>query len=113
MRRIDVIVIGLAVFLGGGGLFVALRVLGLNDLSAGVWSQALLVLGLIGYLSTYLVRALTQKMTYNQQLKDYEEAVLAQRLAELSPEELAKLQAEVEAERQQTGSPDAQPDQPD
>jgi hypothetical protein len=38
-------------------------------------------------------------MTYNQQLKDYEEAVLQKRLEELTPEELAKLQAEIEAEK--------------
>jgi DNA-directed RNA polymerase specialized sigma24 family protein len=37
-------------------------------------------------------------MTLNQQLKDYEEAVLQKRLEELSPEELAKIQAEIEEE---------------
>ena len=44
-------------------------------------------------------RASTQNMTYHQQWKEYEDAVLAKRYAELSPEELEKLQAEVEAER--------------
>jgi DNA-directed RNA polymerase specialized sigma24 family protein len=37
-------------------------------------------------------------MTLNQQLKDYEDAVLQKRLEELSPEELAKIQAEIEEE---------------
>ena len=38
-------------------------------------------------------------MTYTQQLKDYEEAVLQKRLDELTHEELAKIQAEIEQER--------------
>jgi hypothetical protein len=37
-------------------------------------------------------------MTYNQQLKDYEDAVLQKRLDELTPDELDKLQAEIEQE---------------
>jgi hypothetical protein len=37
-------------------------------------------------------------MTYNQQIKDYEEAVLQKRLEEMTPEELAQLQAEIEQE---------------
>jgi len=44
-------------------------------------------------------------MTYNQQLKDYEDAVLQKRLEEMSPEELEKLQAEVEAEKSQKQPP--------
>ncbi len=39
-------------------------------------------------------------MTYNRQLEDYEEAVLQKRLDEMTPEEIAKLQAEIEAEKQ-------------
>jgi hypothetical protein len=38
-------------------------------------------------------------MTYNQQLKNYEDAVLQKRLEEMTPEELAQLQAEVEEEK--------------
>jgi len=43
-------------------------------------------------------------MTYNQQLQDYEDAVLQQRLDEMTPEELAQLQAEIAAESQGQGS---------
>jgi hypothetical protein len=43
-------------------------------------------------------------MTYNQQIKDYKEAVLQKRLEAMTPEELAKLQAEIEEEnRSQVG----------
>ncbi|MGF1522486.1 MAG: DUF3007 family protein [Leptolyngbyaceae cyanobacterium] len=99
MRRIDVLGIGLGVFLVGGGLYVGLRIAGFDGLSAGIWSQVFFVGGVLGWVATYLTRVFTQQMTYNQQLKDYEDAVLQKRLEEMTPEELAKLQAEVVAER--------------
>jgi hypothetical protein len=99
MRRIDVIGIGLGVFIAGGGIYVLLQSFGIDSLSAGIWSQALLVGGLVGWLFTYLYRAVTQTMTYNQQLQEYEDAVLEKRLQEMTPEELAQLQAEIEAEK--------------
>ena len=99
MRRIDIIYVGLGIFLAGGLAFLLLQLVGLESQQAGIWSQALLVFGLIGWLLTYLFRAATKQMTYNQQLKDYEDAVLQKRLAEMTPEELEKLQAEMEAEK--------------
>lgn len=98
MRRIDAIAIGIGVFAAGGLAYVVLQVVGLDNLTAGIWSQALLVLALIGWLVTYVVRAVGKDMTYHQQRQDYEEAFLTKRLEELSPEELAKLQAEIEQE---------------
>jgi Protein of unknown function (DUF3007) len=103
MRRIDVIGIGIGIFATGGIIYLILQFLGLEDVNAGIWSQVILVVGLLGWVCTYLFRAFTQNMTYNQQLKDYEEAVLQKRLDELSPEELEKLQAEIEAERGSRG----------
>jgi hypothetical protein len=100
MRRIDVIGIGIGIFVAGGVIYLLLQVAGLDSVNAGIWSQVLLVGGLIGWLVTYLVRAVTQKMTYNQQLEDYENAVLQKRLEEMTPEELAKLQSDVEQEKQ-------------
>ena len=99
MRRIDVIGIGFGVFAAGGLAYLLLQVAGLDSLEAGVWSQLLLVGGLVGWLLTYLFRVGTKKMTYNQQVKDYEEAVLQKRLEEMTPEELAQMQAEIEQER--------------
>ncbi|XPM60752.1 MAG: DUF3007 family protein [Leptolyngbya sp. IPPAS B-1204] len=101
MRRIDVIYIGLAVFLAGGGIYLLLERLGLDSINAGIWSQVLLVGGLMVWVITYLTHVLTKRMTYNQQLKDYEDAVLQKRLEEMTPEELEKLQAEIEAEKRQ------------
>lgn len=99
MRRIDVIAISLGIFAAGGVAYLLLQFAGLDSINAGIWSQVFLVGGLIGWLLTYLFRALTQNMTYSQQLKDYEEAVLQKRLEELTPEELAKIQAEIEQEK--------------
>lgn len=98
MRRIDIIGIGIGVFAAGGIVYLLLLVAGLDSLEAGIWSQVFLVGGLVGWLLTYLFRVGTKRMTYNQQLKDYEEAVLQKRLEELTPEELAQLQAEIERE---------------
>jgi Protein of unknown function (DUF3007) len=99
MRRIDVIGISIGVFVAGGLAYLLLQVAGLDSMNAGIWSQLFLVAGLIGWLVTYLFRAVTQNMTYSQQLKNYEDAVLQKRLDELTPEELAKIQAEIEQEK--------------
>jgi membrane protein implicated in regulation of membrane protease activity len=106
MRRIDVIGIGIGIFAIGGIAYLVLRQVGLDDINAGIWSQVLLVSGLLVWLLTYLARAFTQNMTLNQQLKDYEDAVLQKRLEELTPEQLEKLQAEVELEKQKAKGED-------
>lgn len=104
MRRIDVIGIGISLFLAGGLLYILFQFVGLDAADAGIWTQALLVAGLVGWLLTYVLRAVTGSMTYHQQRQDYEEQVLQKRLEELTPEELATLQAEIEAE-QSTSQP--------
>jgi Protein of unknown function (DUF3007) len=104
MRRIDVIYIGLGVFVAGGLIYLLFQSFGMDNINAGIWSQVLLVVGLLVWVVTYLTRALTQNMTYNRQLKDYEDAVLQKRLEEMTPEELEKLQAEVDAAKQQMES---------
>lgn len=101
MRRIDALGIGLAVFIAGGLVYVLLQVVGLDDQKAGIWSQVVVVGGLVGWLLTYLLRVVTQKMTYNRQLADYQTAVLQKRLEELPPEEVARIQSEIEREHQQ------------
>ncbi|MGL5940076.1 MAG: DUF3007 family protein [Waterburya sp.] len=98
MRRIDALGIGLGVFVAAGLVYLALQLVGLDGIQAGIWTQALLVIGLIGWSLTYLFRVGTKNMTYNQQLKDYEEAVMQKRLEEMSPEELTQLQQEIEQE---------------
>ena len=100
MRRIDAIAISLGVFVAGGVVYLLLQFAGLDGLNAGVWSQALLVGGLLGWILTYLLRVFTSNMTYNQQRRAYEDAYFAKRLEEMTPEELEKLQAEIEEDKQ-------------
>ena len=99
MRRIDAIGISFGVFAAGGLAYLLLQGVGLDSMTAGIWTQVALVGGLLGWVATYAFRAVTQTMTYNQQLKEYEDAVLQKRFEELTAEELAKLQAEIEAEK--------------
>ena len=99
MRRIDALGIALGVFIAAGLVYVALQVFGLDGINAGIWTQTGLVVVLVGWSLTYLFRVGSKNMTYNQQLKDYEDAVLQKRLEEMSPEELAKLQEEIEREK--------------
>jgi Protein of unknown function (DUF3007) len=100
MRRIDAIAIVFGVFLVGGALYGVFKAIGFDETNAGIWSQVVFLLGLLGWVGTYLYRAATQKMSYVQQRKDYEDAVMQKRLDEMTPEALAQFQSEVEAERQ-------------
>ncbi|MBE9156025.1 DUF3007 family protein [Nodosilinea sp. LEGE 06152] len=98
MRRIDVIAVGFGIFLAGGGLFLGFRLFGLDGISAGIWSQAVMVGGVVAWLASYLLRVVTRNMTLNQQMDDYESAVLQRQLDELSPEQLAALQEKLDQE---------------
>lgn len=105
MRRIDVFGIGLGVCAATGLIYFAFQTAGLDATNAGIWTQVLLFAGLVGWLVTYVLRAITGSMTYHQQRRDYENAVLQKRLDELTPEELATLQAEIEQEKKSASKP--------
>ncbi len=94
MRRIDAILIAFAVFLAGGVIYLVFQFLGVKPATAGIWSQVLLVLGLIGWVSTYVFRVFTNNMTYHKQVKDYDDAFFAKQLEQMSPEELENLMKE-------------------
>jgi hypothetical protein len=96
MRRIDVLAIGFGVFVAGGLIYAIFRLVGIDGQNAGIWSQVVLVAGLLGWVASYLLRFFTRNMTYNQQLEAYEDAVLQKRLEEMTPEELEQLQAEID-----------------
>jgi formate hydrogenlyase subunit 3/multisubunit Na+/H+ antiporter MnhD subunit len=96
MRRIDIILVGLGIFGAGGMVYLLFRVLGVNASDAGIWSQVILITGVIAWVLTYLFRVVTHNMTYHQQLKDYEDAVIQKRFEEMTPEEIADLQAQVD-----------------
>jgi Protein of unknown function (DUF3007) len=91
----------LVVFVGDGLSYVILQAVGLDSIDAGIWSQIALILVILGWSATYVFRVSNRNMTYDQQRADYEDAVLQQRLDSMTPEEIAKLQAEIEAEKTQ------------
>jgi parvulin-like peptidyl-prolyl isomerase len=99
MRRVDIIAIGLGLFVAGGLTFGVFRLTGADPTNAGIWTQALLVAGLVIWILTYALRAVSGNMTYQQQRREYDDAVLQKRLDELTPEQLAQLQAEIEQEK--------------
>jgi phosphotransferase system glucose/maltose/N-acetylglucosamine-specific IIC component len=101
MRRIDVLIIGIVVFAIGGGGYLTLRSIGLDNIDAGIWSQLVLVGIVLVWSFSYVFRVATKNMTYNQQRREHEEAVIQKRYNDLTPEQLAKLQAEIEVEKQQ------------
>ncbi len=101
MRRIDVIIIGLVVFAIGGGGYLGLKLTGLDSINAGIWSQLILVAIVIGWSFSYVFRVANKNMTYDRQRQEYEDAVFQKRLDEMTPEQLAELQAEVDRSRQQ------------
>jgi hypothetical protein len=96
MSRLNAIAISVSVFAVGGMGYLALKWAGVDSINAGIWSQLILVVIVLVWTGSYLFRVSTNKMTYMQQLKEYEDAVIEKRLEELSPEELAKIQAEID-----------------
>jgi hypothetical protein len=106
MRRIDAIAITAGVFAAGAILYWAFKIVGFDPTNAGIWTQFILVIGLVGWILTYLYRALTRNMTYVQQLKEYEEAVMQKRYEEMTPAEREQLAQEVAAAKRSTSQSD-------
>ena len=91
--RKDVILVGVGLTVFGYVFYYGLQSFGgLNPIVAGNVVQVVFAFLLsIGWLSTYLFRVATKNMTYTQQLKDYESAVMEKRLEELSEDEVDSL----------------------
>lgn len=96
MRRIDAIVICLGFALLGVVAYFGLQWLGLPTDKTEIWTPVILVAGLLAWLGSYGTRVVRGKMTYHQQLADYQKAVLQKKLAEMSPEAIAQLLQETE-----------------
>ncbi|XP_040366345.1 uncharacterized protein LOC112178956 isoform X2 [Rosa chinensis] len=102
--RKDVILIGVGVTVLGVGLKSGLEFVGVDPLQAGNVVQLVLVLGLtIGWISTYIFRVSNKEMTYAQQLRDYESAVMEKRLEGLTEAELEALLEQVDEEKRRLG----------
>ena len=110
MTKGQSLLLGLAVLgLGalGYGLFQAG---GLEGFNAGIAASALLMVLVLGWTASYLLRAVTGNMTYMQQRRTYRSAydahtneVLERKFAALSPEEQQRLLEQTAAELEQPG----------
>ena len=91
--RKDVIFLCTLPLVGGYATYYGLqKFAGLNPIEAGNYVQVIFVFVLcVAWCGSYLFRVGTKNMTYTQQLKDYEEAVMEKRLAEMSDTEIEEI----------------------
>jgi hypothetical protein len=102
VTRGKAILIGLLVFGLGAGGWWAFRAFGFEGFTPGIAASALLMVVVVGWTSTYLLRVVTGRMTYMQQRRDYRAAYdaltdeeLQRRFDALSPVEQEKLLREL------------------
>ena len=122
MTKGQSLLLGLAVF-GLGALGYALfQANGFENFSAGIAASALLMVLVVGWTATYLLRALSGNMTYMQQRRTYREAydaatteALQRKFDALSPEEQLRLlrdTGQLGADADETASAPASGDAP-
>jgi len=113
LTRGKVLLIGLGVLLLGGVGYVGFDAAGLEGFSAGIAAQAVLVLIVVVWTSSYLFRVVTGQMTYMEQRRRYREVYdeqetqdLEARFEALSPEEQQQLLRKIGMEEKEstTGS---------
>jgi hypothetical protein len=102
MTRGQALLLGLAVLGLGAGGYGLFQAGGLPDFSAGIATSVLLLLVVVGWVSTYLVRVVSGKMTFSEQRRQYRAAYdaitdqeLQARFAALPQEEQERLLAEL------------------
>ncbi|MFO0038114.1 MAG: DUF3007 family protein [Synechococcaceae cyanobacterium] len=102
MTRGRAIVLGLLVLGLGAGGWAAFRASGLEGFSPGIAASALLMVVVVGWTSSYLLRVVTGRMTYMEQRRQYRAAYdaltdeeLQRRFDALSPEEQQRLLQEI------------------
>ena len=74
MTRAKVFQIGLVVFLLGVLGYEVFQFLGFESLSAGIATQSILILIIIAWTASYLLRVFSGNMTFMEQRKRYREA---------------------------------------
>jgi len=102
LTRAGVLKLGLGLLATGGLGYWLFEALGLKGFSAGIAAEALLVVVVVVWTSSYLFRVVTGRMTYMQQRRRYRseyDQLTAQQLQErfdaLSPEEQEALMASI------------------
>tara|TARA_Y100001968_G_C18856518_1_gene480563 strand:+ start:112 stop:444 length:333 start_codon:yes stop_codon:yes gene_type:complete len=74
LTRAKVFQIGLIVFVLGGLGYEVFQLLGLESISAGIATQAILILIIFAWTASYLLRVFSGNMTFMEQRKRYREA---------------------------------------
>jgi hypothetical protein len=105
MTKGGALLLGLAVLGLGAAGYAAFASTGFEEFSAGIAASAVLMVVVVLWTGSYLFRAVTGRMTYMQQRRDYRQAYdaftdaeLLRRFEALSPEEQARLLAETATE---------------
>lgn len=83
MTRAGVLKLGLGLLLTGGLGYWLFQALGLEGFSAGIAAEALLVVVVVVWTSSYLFRVVTGRMTYMQQRRRYREVYDEQEIQDL------------------------------
>lgn len=111
MTRAGVLKLGLGLLATGGLGYWLFEALGLEGFSAGIAAEALLVVVVVVWTSSYLFRVVTGRMTYMQQRRRYRseyDQLTAQQLQErfdaLSPEEQEALMASISEDPSETAA---------
>ena len=106
MTRVKVFQIGLLVFLLGGLGYETFQFLGLESISAGIATQAILISIILAWTATYLFRVFSGNMTFMEQRKRYREAYekltdqkIKEKFDAMTEEEKIQLLKTVEQER--------------
>ena len=109
MTRGKVLLVGLAVLLLGGVGYLGFDAAGLEGFSAGIAAQAVLVLIVVVWTSSYLFRVVTGQMTYMEQRRRYREVYdeqetqdLEARFEALSPDEQQALLRKIGVEEKES-----------
>ena len=112
MTRAGVLKLGLGLLMAGGVGYWLFEALGLEGFSAGIAAEALLVVVVVVWTSSYLFRVVTGRMTYMQQRRRYRseyDQLTAQQLQErfdaMTPEQQQALMASI-AEEEASPAPD-------
>ena len=74
MTRSNVFQIGLIIFVLGGFGYEIFQLFGFESISAGIATQAILILIIFAWTASYLFRVFTGNMTFMEQRKRYREA---------------------------------------
>ena len=105
MTRAGVLKLGFGLLLAGGLGYWLFEALGLEGFSAGIAAEALLVVVVLVWTSSYLFRVVTGRMTYMQQRRRYRsgyDELTAQQLQErfdaMTPEQQQALMASIAEE---------------